>query len=65
MDKKSNRILKLKRRKTIQKPNQYFSEAEKYFIIQELLSARSTKTQIWKKYIGQLAERGHLGYGDF
>ncbi len=49
MEKKSNRISRLKAGKIIQKPNKYFSETEKYFIIQEFLSTGSTKAQIWEK----------------
>ena len=48
MDKKSNQISRLKVGKIIQKPNKYFLEAEKHFIIQEFLSTRSTKVQIWE-----------------
>lgn len=60
MDKKSKSISGLKRGEIIQKPNKYFSEAEKHFIIQELLSTRCTKAQIWEKYTGQLEEHGQL-----
>lgn len=60
MDKKSKSISGLKRGEIIQKPNKYFSEAEKHFIIQELLSTRSTKALIWEKYTGQLEEHGQL-----
>jgi len=40
--------------------NKYFSEAEKHFIIKELLSTGCTKAQIWGKYTGQLEEHGQL-----
>jgi len=60
MDKKSKQISGLSARKIIQKPNKYFSEPEKHFIIQELLSTGCTKAQIWKKYTGQLEEHGQL-----
>ncbi len=60
MDKKSNRILRLKVGAIIQKPNKYYSKAEKYFIIQELISTGRTKAQIWEKYTGQYEEHGHL-----
>jgi hypothetical protein len=60
MDKKSKSISGLKRGEIIQKPNKYFSEAEKHFIIQELLSTGCTKAQIWEKYTGQLEEHGQL-----
>lgn len=60
MDKKSKSISGLKRGEVIQKPNKYFSEAEKHFIIQELLSTGCTKAQIWEKYTGQKEEHGQL-----
>ena len=60
MDKKSKRISRLKAGKIIQKANKYFSEPEKHFIIQELLSTGCTKAQIWEKYTGQLEEHGQL-----
>ena len=60
MDKKSKVITGLRTGKIIQKANKYFSEPEKHFIIQELLSTRCTKAQIWEKYTGQLEEHGQL-----
>ncbi len=60
MDKKSKVITELTTGKIIQKANKYFSEPEKHFIIQELLSTRCTKAQIWEKYTGQLEEHGQL-----
>ncbi len=54
MDKKSKSISGLKKGEIIQKANKYFSESEKHFIIQELLSTGCTKAQIWEKYTGQL-----------
>jgi len=60
MDKKSKQISGLKAGKIIQKANKYFSEPEKHFIIQELLSTGCTKAQIWEKYTGQLEEHGQL-----
>ncbi len=60
MDKKSKQISGLKAGKIIQKANKYFSEPEKHFIIQELLSSGCTKAQIWEKYTGQLEEHGQL-----
>jgi hypothetical protein len=50
----------LKAGKIIQKANKHFSEAEKYFIIQELVSTKCTKAQIWKKHTDQLEEHGQL-----
>ncbi len=60
MDKKSKQISGLKVGKIIQKANKYFSEAEKHFIIKELLSSGCTKAQIWEKYTDQLEEHGQL-----
>jgi len=60
MDKKSKVISGLKAGEIIQKANKYFSEAEKHFIIKELLSTKCTKAQIWEKYTGQLEEHGQL-----
>jgi len=60
MDKKSKAISGLNTGKIIQKANKYFSEAEKHFIIKELLSTKCTKAQIWEKYTGQLEEHGQL-----
>jgi len=60
MDKKSKPISVLKAGKIIQKANKYFSEPEKHFIIQELLSTKCTKVQIWEKYTGQIEEHGQL-----
>ena len=44
----------------IQKPNNYFTEAEKHQIIQELLNSGCTKVQIWEKYTGNEEEHGQL-----
>lgn len=60
MDKKSKTISGLKAGEIIQKANKFFSEAEKHFIIKELLSTKCTKAQIWEKYTGQLEEHGQL-----
>ncbi len=60
MDKKSKQLSGLKRGELIKKPNKYFSEPEKHFIIQELLSTGCTKVQIWEKYTGQIEEHGQL-----
>jgi hypothetical protein len=60
MDKKSKVILGLSGKKIVQKPSKYFSDEEKHFIIQELLSSKCTKRDIWKKYTGQEEEHGQL-----
>jgi len=60
MNKKSKPISGLKAGKIIQKANKYFSESEKHFIIQELLSTGCTKAWIWEKYTGQPEEHGQL-----
>lgn len=61
MDKKSKVISGLKEGKIIiQKPNKYFTNAERHHIIQELLDSGCTKREIWEKYTGQEEERGQL-----
>ncbi|MFH2141560.1 MAG: hypothetical protein ABIJ97_03995 [Bacteroidota bacterium] len=60
MDKKSKVILGLSHGKIIQKSGKYFSDEEKHFIIQELLSSKCTKRDIWEKYTGQEEEHGQL-----
>lgn len=60
MDKKSKVILGLSSGKIIQKSGKYFSDEEKHFIIQELLSSKCTKRDIWEKYTGQEEEHGQL-----
>jgi hypothetical protein len=60
MDKKSKVILGLSGKKTIQKSGKYFSDTEKHHIIQELLSSKCTKRDIWEKYTGQEEEHGQL-----
>ena len=60
MDKKSKVILGLSFGKIIQKSGKYFSDEEKHFIIQELLSSKCTKRDIWEKYTGQEEEHGQL-----
>lgn len=60
MNKKSKLILGLSGKKIIQKPNNYFSDEEKHFIIQELISSKCTKREIWEKYTGQEEEHGQL-----
>ena len=47
-------------KKIIQKSRDYFSVEEKHLIIQELLSCRKTKREIWEKYTGEEEERGQL-----
>lgn len=53
MDKKS-------KRKIIQKEGKYFTLEEKHFIIQELISSKCTKREIWDKYTGEPEEKGQL-----
>ena len=43
----------------IQKSGKYYTIEEKHKIIQELISTRCTKTEIWKKYTGK-EDHGHL-----
>lgn len=44
----------------IQKAARYFTEEERRKVVEEYLSLRCTKQQIWQKYTGQADERGHL-----
>ena len=60
MDKKSKLILGLSGRKIIQKSSRYFSDEEKHYIIQELISSKCTKRDIWEKYTGEEEEHGQL-----
>ncbi len=60
MNKKSKVISGLSQRKIIRKPSKYFSDEEKHFIIEELLSSKCTKRDIWEKYTGQEEEHGQL-----
>lgn len=38
----------------------FFSDAEKHQIIQELLSSRRTKQDVWQQYTGEAEEHGQL-----
>jgi transposase-like protein len=60
MDKKSKLISGLSNRKIIQKPNKYFSDEEKHHIIQDLISSKCTKQEIWEKYTREQEEHGQL-----
>jgi len=40
-------------KKIIKKAGKYFSETEKHYIIQELISSQCTKVEIWEKYTGE------------
>ena len=60
MDKKSKVILGLPSGKIIRHPSKYFSDEEKHFIIQDLISSQRTKRDIWEKYTGQEEEHGQL-----
>lgn len=60
MDKKSKLILGLSGSKIIRKSSKYFSDEEKHYIIQELISSKCTKRDIWEKYTGQEEEHGQL-----
>jgi hypothetical protein len=49
-----------------------FTISERHHIIQEMLSSKCTKREIWKKYTGQVQEHGYLlkwmrqlGYNEF
>lgn len=43
-----------------QKSFRYYTEIERHQIVQELLSTGCRKSEIWKKYTGELADHGHL-----
>jgi len=60
MDKKSKFISVLNKGKIVQKVNKYFTETEKHQIIQELISSKCNKQEIWEKYTGQVEEHGQL-----
>lgn len=60
MDKKSKVISGLTGKKIIHKPSKYYSDAEKHFIIHELISSKCTKRDVWEKYTGQEEEHGQL-----
>lgn len=46
----------------IQKSSKYFTDQEKHLVIQELISARCTKAEIWKKYTGKEDHGQLLGW---
>ena len=60
MDKKSKFISGFKNDKIVQKARNYFSETERHQIIQELISTRCTKQEIWQKYTGEEEEHGQI-----
>jgi len=47
-------------KKIIKKAGKYFTETEKHYIIQELISSQCTKVEIWEKYTGEEQEHGQL-----
>ena len=60
------------RQKIIKKAGKHFSVEYQHKIIQEMISNGCTKRAIWKKYTGQVEERGQLlrwmnklGYGSY
>jgi hypothetical protein len=48
------------RQKAVKKAGKHFSVEDQHKIIQEMISSGCTKREIWKKYTGQLEERGQL-----
>jgi len=48
------------RQKVVKKAGKHFSVEDQHKIIQEMISSGCTKREIWKKYTGQLEERGQL-----
>ncbi|MEO5583608.1 MAG: hypothetical protein ABIR66_13025 [Saprospiraceae bacterium] len=47
-------------KKNIRKARNLFTETERHQIIQELISIRSTKEEIWKKYTGVQEDHGQI-----
>lgn len=47
-------------KKNIRKARNVFTETERHQIIQDLMSTRSTKVEIWKKYTGEEEEHGQI-----
>lgn len=47
-------------KKIIQKAGKYYTQEERHKIIQEFLSSRCSKVEIWKKYTGKEEEHGQL-----
>ena len=60
MDKKSKFISGFKNDKIVQKEKNYFTETERHQIIQELISSKCTKQEIWQKYTGEEEEHGQV-----
>ena len=46
--------------KTIPKASKYFTNTERHHVIQEYLSSNFSRSAIWRKYTGEVPERGHL-----
>ena len=44
----------------IQKRGHYFTDLERHQIIEELISIKCTKREIWEKYTGEREEHGQL-----
>ncbi|MEI7942947.1 MAG: hypothetical protein WCH76_07290 [Candidatus Riflemargulisbacteria bacterium] len=60
MDKKNELILGVNKGVKVRKSNKYFTETEKHKIIQEVISSKCTKTEIWNKYTGEKEEHGNI-----
>jgi hypothetical protein len=60
MDKEGKFISGLNEGKIVQKKGKYFTINEKHKIIQEMLSNKITKQDIWEKYTGESEEHGQV-----
>jgi hypothetical protein len=60
MDKKSKFISGFSNSIIVEKANKDFTDLEKHQIIQEMLTAKCTKQEIWYKYTGREEEHGQL-----
>ena len=60
MGRKSKFILGLESKRVSTSMFKNFTEAEKRFIIEDYISSRKTKTEIWYKYTGYHEEHGSL-----
>jgi hypothetical protein len=60
MENKSKLITGLNRAKNDGTQINYFTDAEKHLIIQEMLESGCTKRDIWEKYTGRKEEHGQI-----
>lgn len=60
MNVKSKSISGFKTKGTARRRKRYFSDSDKHFIIQEVLSTGCTKRDIWEKYTGDKEDHGQI-----